>query len=198
MTRTTGARFKSVTLLSLRLAQAGVLPTDLTTDATLFVSANGRLSRNLGVAMTNPGSTEANITLKLRREDGSVIGMKSITLPTKRQVASFVTELFAGESSVPRDFTGSLEVTSNIPVGIAGMRFRGEQFSTLPITNLSSPTPVPVLAPEVGGPGAVLLAHFVAGGGWTTEIVIVNTGTAPLTVRVDLFKQDRAPLNTRL
>src|SRR5206468_4062492 len=85
--------------------QAGVLPTDLTTDAILFVNANGRLSRNLGVAMTNPGSTEANITLKLRREDGTVIGMKSITLPTKRQIASFVTELFAGESSIPRDFT---------------------------------------------------------------------------------------------
>jgi hypothetical protein len=44
----------------------------------------------------------------------------------------------------------------------------------------------------------VLLPQFAAGGGWASEINITNTGTLPLTVRVDLFKQDGTPLTTRL
>ena len=38
--------------------QAGVFPANLTTDALLYVSTSGRLSRNLGVAIVNPGYLE--------------------------------------------------------------------------------------------------------------------------------------------
>src|SRR5213594_204348 len=40
--------------------QAGVLPPDLTTNAMMFVDSEGRLSKNLGVAIVNPNSTNAN------------------------------------------------------------------------------------------------------------------------------------------
>jgi hypothetical protein len=50
----------------------------------------------------------------------------------------------------------------------------------------------------VGGPGAVILPHFVAGGGWASQIVIANTGTSSMTIRMDLFKQNGTPLTTEL
>jgi hypothetical protein len=72
-------------------------------------------------------------------------------------------------------------------------------FSTLPVTDLSPFTgPLPVIAPGVGGAGAVLLPQFAAGGGWATEVVLVNTTTSELDARVDLFKQNGTPLTTSL
>src|SRR6476646_8541698 len=47
--------------------QAGVLPPGLTTNALLFVESDGRLSKNLGVAITNPNSSNANVNLTLRK-----------------------------------------------------------------------------------------------------------------------------------
>jgi hypothetical protein len=72
-------------------------------------------------------------------------------------------------------------------------------FSTIPITVVTPFTGTfPSLSTGVGGTGAALLPEFVAGGGWASEIVIANTNTTSVTVRVDLFKQDGNPLSTAL
>jgi hypothetical protein len=178
--------------------QAGVLPANMTTDALIFVRSNGRLSRNLGVAITNPGSTTANITLTLRQADGTTVTTKTLTVAAKAQVSQFVTELFSSMSQVQIDFNGTLRITSDTPVAVIGLRFRGNNFSTLPVTTLSPPTDVPTISPGVGGPGSLILPQFATGGGWATEIVLVNSGAADLTVRVDLFKNDGTPLTAPL
>jgi hypothetical protein len=178
--------------------QAGVLPPDLTTNALLFVDSDGQLQKNLGVAIVNPNGSNENVTLTLRGSDGKTLGTTAISVPSHQQVSKFVTELFASKSSVPNDVTGTLSVTSTNPVSVIGLRFRGANFSTLPITNLSNPGTVPSFKEGVGGPGAVLLPQFAAGGGWATELVIVNDGTASMTVEVDLFKQDGTALSTSL
>jgi hypothetical protein len=190
--------------------QAGVLPSGLTTNALMFVSSSGRLSRNLGVAIVNPDSSTANVTLTLRDDKGVQLApTKTIQVAAHNQTSKFVTELFSNESGVPKDLTGTLAITSTtstspvavpvaIPVGVIGLRFRGSNFSTLPVTNLSSSTPAVPAFSGAGGSGAVLLPEFAAGGGWATEIVVANTGTSTLTVRLDLFKQDGSPLTTSL
>lgn len=177
-----------------KASQAGVLPANMTTDALIFVSSDGRLSRNLGVAIANPGSKDATLTLVLHRADGSVLATKTIVVKKGQQVARFVTELFADQPEVAMGFMGLLEITSDNPVAIIGLRFRGENFSTLPVTSLSPPTPVPLVAPGVGGPNAVILPQFAAGGGWASEIIIGNSGTKDLIVRVDVFGRDGNPL----
>jgi len=176
--------------------QAGVLPSGLTTNALVFVSSSTRLSRNVGVALVNPQSTSVSVTLTLRRDDGTQFAQSTtVTVPTMQQVSKFVTELFAG---MPADFVGTLTLTSTAPIGVVGLRFRGANFSTIPITNVSAASAVPTILTGIGGPGAVLLPQFAAGGGWATEIVIANTGTSSLTVRVDLFQSNGLPLTTTL
>jgi hypothetical protein len=184
-------------------SQAGVLPPDLTTNAIMFVDSEGRLSKNLGVAIVNPNSSSVNVAMTLRKGDGTSLGSTTVTVPSHQQISKFVKELFANQSSIPSDVTGTLAITSagssNLPVSVIGLRFRGPNFSTLPVTDLSgNPGPLPQIATGVGGPGAVLLPQFAADGGWATELVLGNTGATSLTVRVDLFKQDGTPLTTTL
>ena len=179
--------------------QAGFLPSALTTNALLFVSTNGKLSRNIGVGIVNPNSAAANLTMTLQDDDGSIIGTpKHFSLLSGHQTAQLVTSLFADRPEVPRDFTGTLKVTSDLPVSLIGLRFRGPNFSTLPVTNLSTPAAVPSFGAGAGGAGAVLVPDFSAGGGWATELVLINSGSGPLTVRADFFAQDGTAMAVRL
>jgi hypothetical protein len=184
-------------------SQAGVLPPNLTTNAVMFVDSSERLSKNLGVTIVNPNTTNQNVTLTLRKSDGTQLATTTVTVPSLHQTSAFVKQLFSG-SKIPSDVTGTLEITSagspNLPVSVIGLRFRGSNFSTLPVTDLSgNPGPLPILAAGVGGSGAALLPQFVAGGGWATELVLMNANTTGiLTARVDLFKPDGTPLSATL
>jgi hypothetical protein len=184
-------------------AQAGVMPPGLTTSAFLFVDSSGRLSKNLGVAIVNPHSTNLNLAMTLRKSDGTQVGSATLTVPARQQVSKFVTELFPSQSSVPSDFVGTLTLTSTgsgaLPFSAIGLRFRGQNFSTIEVTNLApATTALPTLATGIGGTGAILLPQFATGGGWATQIVLANSGTASITVRVDLFKSDGALLSAAL
>jgi hypothetical protein len=180
--------------------QAGVLPATMTTRMVLFASSGIRLSRNVGLAITNPGSGDAAVTMTLRRADGSVTSTKTITVAAHRQISRFISEFFADVPEVPRDFDGSLTLISNIPVAVVALRFRGTNFSTIPIASLSPPIDFPEVTPGTGSPStnAVLLPQFAADGLWSSETVVINNGSVPLTVRIDLFKQDGTSLVTKL
>jgi len=183
------------------VAQAGVLPPDLTTSAVLFVESSGRLARNLGVAMVNPNSTSVTVTLTLRDQDGAQrLTPVTLTLTARQQTSVFVTDLFRAQGLIQRDFTGTLSITATAAISIVGIRFRGQDFSTISVTNLSATSAaLPTFSNGVGGPSAILLPQFAAKGGWATEIVVINRSTtSPVTVRVDLFKPDGSPLAATL
>jgi hypothetical protein len=178
--------------------QAGVLPATMTTRMVLFATSGIRLSRNVGVAITNPGSGDAVVTMALRRADGSLTSSKTILVTARQQVSRFISELFADVPAVPVDFDGTLTLTSNTPVAILALRFSGTKFSSIPVTSLSPSVDLPEVTPGTGGRDGVLLPQFAANDLWASEIVIVNDGPVPMTVRIDLFKQDGTPLVTTL
>lgn len=179
-------------------SQTGVLPSTLATRAALFADANGRLSKNIGIAIANPAAASARIDLTLRNQAGAILAATSFDLDAHHQTARFITEMFQNQKSVPKDFTGTLEISSNTPVAIIGLRMSGSNFSTMPVTILSSVSPLPIIGTNVGGPAAVILPQFAAGGGWGAEIVLANFGPQPITVRVDLFTPEGSPLLVRL
>ena len=179
--------------------QAGILPSALSEDAIMFLNTHGKLSRNLGIGITNPGTAAANVTFALFDDEGQSIGTpKTVAVEGMNQAAHFVTDIFKDQPEIPRDLTGTVRVTSDAPVGLVGLRFRGANFSSLPITNLSPSTTIPLREGGIGGSDAVLLSHFASGGGWATELVLLNTGTTDLTVRADFFKQDGTAMTVRL
>src|SRR3990172_6339215 len=139
--------------------QAGVLPGVMTTRTVLFATSSARLSRNLGLAIVNPGSTATNVTMTLRRGgDGTTSSVKVITVGARQQVSKFISELFSDVPELPLDFDGNLAITSDTAVAIVALRFRGPVFSTIPVTSLSqAATPVPQIVPGVGGGESVIL-----------------------------------------
>ena len=186
-------------------AQAGVLPASLSTDFLLFVSTSGRLSRNLGVAIANPGPVTAHVDLTLLDEKGDSLSppaTAAFDLLSGEQSSRFVTELFASHP-LPQDFTGTLRISSDTPVAVIGLRFRGINFSTLPATPVGPISSVPKIAlrggAEIGGDFAAILPQFATGGGWASEIILINNlGAADLLVRVDLFDKDGEALTAVL
>jgi hypothetical protein len=191
--------------------QAGFPAPVLVTSATMFVDVNSRLARDVGVALVNPSSGSASVTLTLRRNDGTIIGTNTITIQGRQQTAQFVTALvpvapssggggIGGPPTEPSvEYTGTLGITSTSPIAVIGLRFRSTSFSTLPVTNVGgTSSDMPIISSGVGGSSAFILSHFVTGGGWESQIVLRNSSSSALTVRVDLFKQDGTALTARL
>jgi len=178
--------------------QAGVLPATMTSRLNLYASASIRVSLSVGVAITNPASTPAVVTMTLRDTGGNLTSSNILTVGARQQTAKYISEFFVNVPNVPQTFEGTLTLTSDTPVGILALLFSGTTFSTIPITSLSPTVALPQLTAAVGGSNGLLLPQFVADGGWASEIVVLNTGSAPLTVRIDLFQQDSTPLVTTL
>jgi hypothetical protein len=186
------------------LEAGAVVPSNLIVNALLPIDVSRTLLRNIGIAIANPNSGPANVTMTLNNSDGTQRTSTTLTIATRQQIAKLVTELFlVGSSStqslVPAEFTGTLVIAAAIPVSIVGARLRGSDFSILPPTDRSpGNNPVPAIISGVGGLGAVVLTQFVTGGGWTTETEIVNTTANNLTVRMDVFAPDGSPLTVTL
>src|SRR5438132_2625157 len=69
----------------------------------------------------------------------------------------------------PSSLSGAFTFSSSIPIAVIALRGltneRGEfLITTLPVTDLRS----------AAATGAIVFPHFADGGGWTTQIVLVN------------------------
>jgi hypothetical protein len=182
--------------------QSSVMPPALVTSAVMFINESTRLSKDVGIAMVNPNNGVATVTLTVRKNDGTQVLTKAIQIPTRRQVSQFLSDLFAaapGSQGLPAEFTGTVQVDSTVAISVVGIRFRGVNFSALPLIPLAiSPVPLPILTSGVGGTGASLLPVFAVDGHWATELVIVNNNTTAVTVRIDIYNEDGSPLTTAL
>jgi hypothetical protein len=187
--------------------QVGVFPPNLATNVLVPVQISATLGKTVGVAIANPNNIAANITLTLRRSDGTQFTANTISLLARQQIAKLLTEIFpppppggfTTQVAIPSEFTGTLVIQSSSPVSILALNFRGPNYSTTLVTDLAPANNLmPVIQPNVGGAGALLFPQFVTGGGWATEITIMNTSAASITVRLDVFTQAGAPLSVTL
>jgi hypothetical protein len=191
-------------------SQAGIIPTSMATDASVFIEVIPRISRNIGVAIVNPGSSTAAVNLTLRDENGIVVGSPAnVSIPARAQVAKFVNELFDADT-IGLGFRGSLRLQSSTPFSVVGLRFSGFVFSTLSVavtapvpgvpsqTLTAGTTPNTPLAGTVGGSNALIVPQFAIAGGWATQIALVNNTTSTLSGRIDLFDTAGNPMGVNL
>ncbi len=160
----------------------------LVTSAQLFVSLSSSLGRNVGLAIVNPNDSQAVLTMTLRRDDGIAAGVpQTVFIAPRRQISQFVTELFSSQPNLPTELTGTLSISSTVPVSVLAVRFQGASFTIEPLAKISASATLAQILPGVGASGSFILPDFVQGEGWATQIVLVNTGASDITVRVDLF-----------
>jgi hypothetical protein len=190
-------------------SQAGIIPTQLATDASMFVDIVPSLSRDIGVAFVNPNDTVNVVTLTLRDENGDVAGTPAtVSVPAHGQVAKFVDELFG--SVIAAGFRGSMRMQSTAAFAVIGFRFSGSVFSTLAVsittpvpgvptmTLAAGSTPNSPLAGTIGGLTAILIPQFALSGGWSTQLVLVNNTGATITGRIDVFDATGKPMPVKL
>jgi hypothetical protein len=114
---------------------------------------------NTGIAIANPNTQQ--VTISFSFDDGAG---GSFTIPAGQQIAQFLSQAPFNAGAAAR----SLTIEASAPVAVIALRGltneRGEfLMTTLPVTDLSSTA--------VSG---VIIPHYAQGGGWTTEIVLVN------------------------
>lgn len=120
---------------------------------------------NTGVAIANPNDQNAVVTFNFTDANGD-FGQGSTVIPANGQIAKFLNQPpFNGRSLM----SGTFSFTSSLPVAVVALRGLVNERSeflltTLPVTEITgTPSTSPVLFP-----------HFADGGGWQTQIVLVN------------------------
>ena len=167
-------------------SQAGIVPAPMTGSSTMLVNVVPAIGRNLGVAVANPGDSGNTLTLTLEDANGNTVATTTMTVQPHQQVARFVTELF-GSNTIGSAFSGSLHLQSPIAFSVLGLRFSGIEFSTLP-----------AIGGNAGGSAAVVIPQFAIGGGWTSEIALINNSTTASTGRIDIFDSNGNPMSVPL
>jgi hypothetical protein len=115
--------------------QAFVAPSVVTTEASLIVNVSAFLDSNTGIAIANPTSAPAGVSLTLTNSDGVAVVAATVRLGPREQFSRFINELF---QTSPDNLSGPflLTVTSANPVAILALGFRGENFASIPITSV--------------------------------------------------------------
>jgi hypothetical protein len=185
------------------VSEAGIPASPPTLSSRIFIdyrtgvaSGSGTLNIRTGLAIVNPGTSPANLTLTLRDTNGLTIGTGHGVLSAGAHRARFIDELniIAPDFILPANFStnilyGSLEITSTQPVSVLALRLTTNQrdetiLTSTPVADLMRPqTLTPVYFPQLA-----------IGGGFTTTVVLLNTSTSTETGSIALFSDTGAPL----
>jgi hypothetical protein len=79
-------------------------------------------------------------------------------------------------------------VQSSSPLGVLGLRFNGAQFSTLPVA----------VNAATSNNGSFVLPQFAMGGGWATQVALVNNTGAAISGVIRVYDTSGNPLAVTL
>src|SRR6266850_1186109 len=138
---------------------------------------------NTGIAIANPNSEPVSISFYLTDGiTGNSFEQSSFVLASGQQIASFLTD---APFKAPTPLSGTLTFNASAPVAVVALRGltneRGEfLITTQPVADLTDLS----LRPTVIG-------HVADGGGWRTQLVLVNTRDETVTGRVEFYNDGR-------
>jgi hypothetical protein len=136
-----------------------------------------------GVALANPGSQDAVISFYFTDATGTDFGRGSFTLTANSLMQTYLNQPpFNGPPSLEGTFTFS----STVPLGAVALQGLTNQageflYTTVPLAPITGSTSDPVLIPD-----------FANGGGWTTQVILINPSDSPISGTVQFFSQRSA------
>ena len=158
------------------VSEAGVPAAATVLEGRIFAETDGVV--RTGLALANPNDTAATVAFFFTNSEGIDSGHGTFTLGPREQIARFLDEApFSGGS----EMLGTFTFTADLPVAVIALRgFVNERseflMTTLPVAPIAVPTT-----------GTVYFPHFAAGGGWTTQVILVNPTHAPISGSVQFF-----------
>ena len=176
MTPPVGLAIFGSRLNGILVSEAGVPASAAVLEGRIFAETAGPV--RTGLALANPNDTAATITFFFTDSNGIDSGHDTFTLGPREQIARFLDEEpFNGGSAMFGTFT----FTSNQPVAVIALRWFVNERSEFLMTTL------PVAPIAVPATGTVYFPLFADGGGWTTQVVLVNPTYAPISGSVQFF-----------
>jgi hypothetical protein len=139
-----------------------------------------------GIALVNPGATQANVTATFTDDTGKPIptATSQIVLnPGQHQAFVLTAPGYFPEVSGKR---GVVQFTSNVPINGLGIRFNGTAFTSIDaVANVA--------------PGNKIISHLANGGAngvaWSTTILLVNADTHTASYQLNFHNEaDGSPL----
>jgi hypothetical protein len=183
----------SIAVISRSVGQTVVSETSLAATAPirtgrLYVNVDG--SVNTGLAFVNNENVAAVISFYFTDAKGVDFGHGSFTLEGKHSISPFVNQ---APFNLRTSMQGTLTFNSSLPVTVTGIRGltneRGELLmTTQPVSSLDAPT----------ARTSITFPQFSDGGGWSTQVVLINPTDAPVTGGVQFFgpASPGAPVST--
>jgi hypothetical protein len=152
------------------ISETSVPASPLIQTGRVYAEVNGPVTT--GLAIANPYGQAANLSFYFTDSSGNS-GNSGTAVLANGQIAVFFNQ-DPFNSQTP--FTGSLTFTSSVPVSVIALRGlineRNEfLMTTLPVADLSAPS----------SSSTLVFPHFADGGGWTTQIALVNPTDSVLT-----------------
>lgn len=160
------------------VTQAGVPPSPASLRFRgYYTRRSGIPEKRTGVAIVNLNATPVSVRVRVKADDAQqIIAETTLTIPPRGQTARFLDEILTG---VPIDFTGVYDVESDQPIAVTSLRGIVNERTEF----LLSPLPLIDLTQPVTGT-RLLVPHLAVGGGYTTEVLLLSTGTTLATGQV--------------
>lgn len=156
--------------------QAGILVSEAAVPASPLIR-NGRVYVDLnppirtGLAVANPNDRPVTLSYYFTDTDGRDFNPGTTTIPANGQIAQFLNEPpFNAANSV----IGTLTFSANLDVGAVALRSYTNERSEFLITTF------PVIELRPRPETALVFPHFAEGGGWSTELLLVNPSETTL------------------
>jgi hypothetical protein len=168
------------------VTESGVAATATTTHARIYVDKSG--AHDTGLAVVNPGNSPLRITATAFESDGITPAGNSpgtVDLVPLGHAAKFAWQFIAG---LPEGFIGVLDLRSADPFSALTVRSLYNErhdflFTTFPIADANQAPPVPLIFPQIAD-----------GGGYQTQIIMLNTSGAASTFTVSYLGNDGMPI----
>jgi hypothetical protein len=166
---TVGAALLSVTNpAGILVSRAGMTGIEAARSGRLLVDQAGMRT---AIALVNPNSADATVTLTIRDSNGNQVARQVQTLRARSQLARYLTDLFSASLDGVR---GSLTFESDQPLGAAALsevpNGHGEPvYVTCPVNRLDAGS----------SPAGTVFPQLAAGDGYSTQLILTNpTGNA--------------------
>ena len=168
------------------IAEASVPATGLIQEGRIFAEVEGPV--NTGLAIANPNDETAVISFYFTDTTGINLGSRTFELGEHEQTARFLNqEPFNEALPDGSPVLGTFTFESSVPIAVIALRGFTNEADEFLMTTL----PVAPLSPA--SKETVYIPHFAAGGGWVTQVILVNPTDSTITGTVGFLGQGDGP-----
>jgi hypothetical protein len=151
------------------------------------VFAEVGLNVNTGFALVNPNTEATTVSFHFTDVNGTDFGNGAITIQPRQQIAAFLNQSpFNGRDSMFGTFT----FTSSLPVAAIAVRCVTNERSDFLMATL------PVWEIGTTVPDNTTIAYFTDGGGWTTQVLLVNPSDTSIAGSVQFISRSGQLMQT--